>query len=103
MKRNKNVKSTTMMRGSLVRWKRKCGNSKCRCAKGQLHESWVLSYSVKSKTRVLALREKDLPKVKAALGRYKKAAEDIEAQALAGIEELSRQIENEKESKRGGR
>ena len=103
MARAKKVKAQSLMRGSVVRWKRKCGNENCRCAKGKLHESWVLSYSVRGKTRILSLREKDLPQVRAALSRYKRELETLDERALKGIEKLRRTVEKEREREGTGR
>lgn len=42
-----------VLRASLVRMKRKCGNKNCRCTKGKLHESWYLYQSKSGKPRML--------------------------------------------------
>ena len=42
-----------LLRASLVRMKRKCGNKNCRCTKGKLHESWYLYQSKNGKPRML--------------------------------------------------
>ncbi len=52
-----------LLRASLVRMKRKCGNKNCRCTKGKLHESWYLHQSKDGKPRMLYVpgkREKDV-------------------------------------------
>ena len=44
-------------RGSLIRYSRRCGSPKCKCAKGQLHQGWALSVSVEGKTQVVYIPE----------------------------------------------
>lgn len=62
-----------LIRGSLVKRKRVCGHSGCRCAtEGQLHVSPYLSVTVAGKTRPFHVPTPDEPHVKAASGRYKR-------------------------------
>ena len=85
-----------MARGSLVRLRRRCGKTNCHCRDGQPHSTWALSYSVKGKTKLLTLRDRDLPRVRRALGRYRRAAADLERMALRGIERLAQHIRKDK-------
>ena len=41
-----------MVQGSLYLLRRKCGKPNCRCARGQLHESWVLTRSEGGQSRL---------------------------------------------------
>ena len=41
-----------MVRGSLYLLRRKCGKPTCRCARGQLHATWVLTRSEGGKSRL---------------------------------------------------
>ena len=69
--------------------RRRCGKPSCYCAQGErLHANPALSYSQDGKTRIVALREADLPAVKAALERYQQRREQLEEQATDGIETL---------------
>ena len=90
-----------LLRGSLVRLRRKCGKPRCRCTRGELHETWALSYSVRGRTRMVPLRPQDLPEVRRALTRYKKALETLERNVLQGIERLRETIRQRKHQ--GGR
>ena len=67
-----------ILRGSVVRLKRKCGHDTCRCARGELHETWVLSVTVDGRTQLVSLRDEELPLVQKAVARYKKERGDIE-------------------------
>jgi len=89
-----------MVRGSVYTMRRKCGKDYCRCMKGELHETPVLSYSEKGKTRIVALSPEDVPGAREALKRYRKARREIENEAMRGIERLKKDIKARRE---GGR
>jgi len=44
-----------MVQGSLYLLRRKCGNPTCRCARGELHPTWVLTRSESGKHRLYAV------------------------------------------------
>jgi hypothetical protein len=73
------------LRGSVITLKRKCGKPGCHCARGTLHENPALSLNVGGKTRIVTLRPAELPEVKAALARYKRARMDLDEQVRAGL------------------
>lgn len=89
-----------LLRGSLVVLKRKCGKQTCRCTQGQLHETPALSYSVDGVTRIVSLPPGEVPTVKAGLSRYRKTLEQLDRTALAGIQVLSRRLEQERTQRR---
>lgn len=61
-----------LIRGSVVVHRRRCGKPNCRCADGQaLHETTVLSYSEKGRTRLVTLPANEVPAVRAAVDRYR--------------------------------
>lgn len=41
-----------MVQGSFYLLRRKCGNPRCRCARGQLHTSWVITRSESGQHRI---------------------------------------------------
>ena len=45
-----------MVQGSLYLLRRKCGKPNCRCARGQLHATWVLTRSEAGQSRLYAVR-----------------------------------------------
>ncbi|MBU4216251.1 MAG: hypothetical protein KJ792_16565 [Actinobacteria bacterium] len=85
-----------MVRGSVYTMRYKCGKDNCHCKDGDPHEVPALSYSLKGETHLVTLRCKDIPRAKEAISRYKKAKADLEAEALAGIERLRREIHGDK-------
>jgi hypothetical protein len=77
-----------LLRGSVIRLRRKCGKATCHCRKGEPHMTWALSYSVKGKTQILTLRREDLPPVRRALARYRHAAGELEKKVQRDVERL---------------
>lgn len=96
----KKFEKRMIARGSLVLMRRKCGRKGCRCARGEAHSTWVLSYRLNGKTRLLCLRERDLGRVKAALRRYRQAQAKLEREARAGIKILEKEIAERKRQER---
>lgn len=82
----------SVLRGSLIRLRRKCGKPNCHCAHGKAHSCPALSYSHRGKTRILTLPPAQLPGVRAALKRYRQGVERLERQANAGLHRLARQL-----------
>jgi len=82
-----------LLRGSLTVMRRRCGSPGCHCARGELHETPVLSYKQGGKTKMLSLTTGDVDAVKAALARYREAEQALQAQAEAGQEALRAHLE----------
>lgn len=85
--------------GSLITLRRKCGKPGCRCATGALHESPALSYSVAGKTKMLTLSAEEVPAVRRAVTRYRKAVHDLESEARAELDTLVAKVK----ARRSGR
>ena len=78
-----------MLRGTVVTHRRRCGKPNCRCANGEaLHEEVVLTYSLASRARSVALPEELIEAVRAATARYREARQRLEAEGNAGLEAL---------------
>lgn len=60
-----------LLPGSLYTLRRKCGKPSCRCSRGQLHESTVLSYRGQGKPRNLAPAPEHLPALRAMTDDYR--------------------------------
>ena len=79
----------SVLRGSLITMRRRCGKPTCRCADGTaLHEGPALSVSVSGRSVTVSLRAAEVPAVRAALARYQSARDALEAQASAGVAAL---------------
>jgi len=85
-----------ILRGSLITLTRRCGKPGCRCTRGELHTTRALSYSVAGVTKMLMLREEDLPRVHAALTRYQRAQAALERHVVRSVAVLRRQRRREK-------
>ncbi len=96
-------KEELLARGSIYTFRRKCGKDYCRCTGGELHETPALSYTVDGKTRILTLGKEDVPGVRAAIARYKKARKELDAEALRGIEVFRGEIRARKVGRGEGR
>ena len=82
----------SILRGSLIRLRRKCGKPNCRCCQGKPHSSPALSYSQRGKTNILTLPKGQVPKVRTALQRYLQSRQRLRRQADAGLRQLARQL-----------
>jgi hypothetical protein len=91
-----------LLRGSLTVLRRRCGSPGCHCARGELHETPVLSYKQGGKTKMLSLTAGDVAGVSAALARYREAEQTLQEQAEAGREALRAHLEAARD-KRGAR
>jgi len=82
----------SILRGSLIRLRRKCGKPNCRCFQGPPHTSPALSYSQRGKTKILTLPPDWVPQVRSALKRYHQSQQRLDRQADAGLRHLARQL-----------
>jgi hypothetical protein len=77
-----------MLRGTLTRFRRRCGKPSCRCAAGDPHECPALTFTEGGRTRTVTLAEAEVAEVAAALVRYRQARAELERAADAGIAAL---------------
>lgn len=45
--------------GSFYLMGRKCGKTSCRCTRGQLHKTWVITRSEEGRTRLYSVKDED--------------------------------------------
>ncbi len=88
----KSLPIPSVLRGSLICLRRKCGKPNCHCFHGRPHASPALSYSQRGKTRILTLPPGQVAQVRAALKRYRHNQQGLERQAEAGLRQLARQL-----------
>jgi hypothetical protein len=77
-----------MVAASLCRRMVTCGNPNCRCARGEKHESWCLTYKVKARTRTVHVPRDMLEEVRAWVKEHKRARKllaEISANSIAII------------------
>lgn len=94
----KSLSIPSLLRGSLICLRRKCGKLNCRCLHGKPHTSPALSYSQRGKTRMLTLPAAQVPQVCAALKRYHHGLQRLERQAEAGLRQLARLLRQARKS-----
>jgi len=61
-----------MIKGTLYPLRRKCGKSSCRCARGQLHETMMLSASIAGKTKLWTIPAERVENVREMTERYRR-------------------------------
>lgn len=60
-----------MIKGTLYPLRRKCGKPSCRCARGQLHETMMLSASVAGKTKLWTIPAERVEQIREMTDRYR--------------------------------
>jgi hypothetical protein len=65
-------RSPPMVQGSFYLLRRKCGKPNCRCARGQLHASWVLSRSEAGKDRLYSVSKSERLRVRLWAAEYRR-------------------------------
>lgn len=75
-------------RGSLIRYSRRCGSPRCKCAQGRLHQGWALSVSVEGKTQVVYIPDELRREVAAGLRRHEELSKLIERISKADTKKL---------------
>lgn len=88
----------SLLRGSLICLRRKCGKPNCRCFQGKPHASPALSYSQGGKTKILTLPPGQVPRIRTALKRYHQSLKRLERQADAGLRRLARLLRQTRKS-----
>jgi len=75
-----------LVRGTVVTHRRRCGKRGCRCTGGeQLHESVVLSYSERGRTKFVMLPPGEVAAVAAAAERYRAEKAGLERLCAYGL------------------
>lgn len=78
-----------VMRGSVVELAGKCGNPKCRCARGgEKHKRFYFSMSTKGKTKIIYLGKKREPYAREYSENYRALLEIVEEMTTINMELL---------------
>ena len=62
-----------MIGATLCVRKNKCGNPNCKCARGEKHESWCLTFKDKGRTKTVHVPREMLPEVQEWVKEHKRA------------------------------
>ncbi len=81
-------KEPRVLPGSFITLRRKCGKATCRCVTGDRHESPALSVSVSGRTKMITLTADEAVEVAAAVGRYRREVDALEAEARSELDAL---------------
>jgi hypothetical protein len=76
-----------LLPGSLYTLRRKCGKPNCRCSRGELHESTVLSYRGQGRPRNISPKPEQLGALQSMTGDYRRCR-----QARANLVRWQRQL-----------
>jgi hypothetical protein len=61
-----------MVRGTVYPLRRRCGKPNCRCARGKLHETMVLSASISGRSRLWTVPVGQVEKMRKLTSRYQR-------------------------------
>lgn len=90
------ARSQSMVQGSFYLLKRRCGNPNCRCARGQLHETWVITRSQGGKGRTFMVPVEDRGRLRQLTQEYRQhiraraVLSKRQTQILALIDQLAK-------------
>ena len=85
-----------LVKGTLYPLRRKCFKPSCRCARGELHETIVLTANLQGKTRLWTIPEDQIPAVRVqteAYRRFRKARAAFVKKAVQRQAEMLRLID----------
>jgi hypothetical protein len=84
-----------MLPGYVYHSRRRCGKPSCRCARGELHEAWVVATKVKGKQTTRSLSGKLRARVQRLTDNYRgyRQAQSTVRKLCSEATELSRELE----------
>lgn len=91
-----------LMRGSLVKRRRRCGRPNCACARDprRRHGGMFLTVQLDGRTQARHVRPEDEPMLRAALAAYAKLWEIINGLTACELSDLRRQARERRRSRR---
>jgi hypothetical protein len=66
------LSSSPMTKGTVYALRRKCSKSHCRCAKGELHTSLVLTASISGKTKLWTIDKAQFERLRQSTAEYRR-------------------------------
>jgi hypothetical protein len=92
------LRPASMTRGSVYQMARKCGNVRCKCARGELHVSWYLSDRKEGRTQLVYVGARVPRELAERARRYQEYQ-----QRLARIHAIDREISRHLNATRDGK
>ena len=80
------------MRGSIVVLGTKCGNPRCKCARGEKHQQYYFSLTKDKRTKLIFLGKKRLAQAQLYVVNYQKVCAIIDQMTLINMELLRKQV-----------
>jgi len=77
-----------LVHGTLVETLKKCGRKKCPCEKGALHPHSYLSTSIRGRTRIVYLSQREAQEIKSRLQAYREVRDLLESISDINIQVL---------------
>ncbi len=90
-----------MVAASLCRRMVTCGNPRCKCARGEKHESWCLTYKEKAKTKTVHVPRDMVKEVEKWVREHRRAKELISQISDLGLQIIRRHIPAKRAAERG--
>ena len=89
---------SSLVEGSLVQTKKKCGNPSCKCSQGDMHPTHLLTWKEGGTTKTFYVSQHLLPKVENAWKSYLRLKQIIKE--LSGIQRELFKLESTEHGKR---
>ena len=86
---------------SLCRRMTKCGNPNCKCARGQKHESWCLTYKDEGKTHTVHVPRDMLREVRQWVKEHKRAKKLLKEISYQSIRIIKEHVPQKRAAARG--
>lgn len=77
-----------LIKGSLGLTKMRCGNARCKCARGELHSAWYLSYRMNGKTQTVHIPKPAIKEVKVFCEKWRTLKRLLETETHRQLEEV---------------
>ena len=96
------LSTRALMRGSLVKRRRRCGRANCGCASDprRQHAGKFLTVQLERRTHALHVRPEDEPRVRAAIGAYARLWELINELTACELADLRREARERRRARR---
>ena len=90
-----------MVAASLCRRMVTCGNPRCKCARGEKHESWCLTYKVRGKTKTVHVPRDMVEEVEKWVKEHRRAKEILSEISDLGVRIIKHHVPAKRAAERG--
>lgn len=82
------IKHLPLVKGSLGMTMVRCGNARCKCAWGELHSAWYLSYRVEGKTHTVHVPKPAVKEIQRLCENWKRLKGLLETETHRHLQEV---------------